>query len=538
MVLLRHGARAGQPSHSSGAADTRPAAAPAAAELERAQADVPQGLLAPAPELRAREGEAAERDGAQYVRARALGYSVVWVASDAVHRDRGGLRESCVEDTVAVSCHGQDRGCRRGRSVGVAMSASASVLQAWAAMGAEAPRLRLATHGTHSHAVRAPSNALSSAAGAGAWAAARCWAQESSSGAAAADAWDGDAWCSGEGVSRGALSWRAQRGNSQQLHGAEPEADGRQLYGSCTAGGVAFHATLLPLPAGALTSAPATAPGGPPRRDSCPGRAAGLDNRRGGAYVVTGGSGSVAAHVALWLVLERGATHVRLVSRSGLLPPALLRELSCVAAAAAAADAAGGEAPAAESGAAGVGLGSSGEYVVVDPEECAVAGGRPLAGKPAAPPKSHSINSSSGGRCSSSSRSSRSNSSNSSSSSSPDGRSRALLSAVFVGCKLDVSCQEDAAAAAGSCWSGQSSHDGDRRSVPRGTLGARPPLLGLFHASGALSDATVMRLRLAALRKAAAPKSEALARLADSPLLNGLNPCGEHVLFSSVASLL
>lgn len=66
--------------------------------------------------------------------------------------------------------------------------------------------------------------------------------------------------------------------------------------------------------------------------------------------------------------------------------------------------------------------------------------------------------------------------------------------------------------------------------------GSQPsPLIGVFHASGVLSDATLPNLDLASIRAVLGAKTAPLERLS---WLSDSSPCAMQVLFSSVAALL
>ena len=319
----------------------------------------------------------------------------------------------------------------------------------------------------------------------GAWALARCMAQEASSSGdlkltAVNTAPSSLAAVSCSVAERGIVSWGVPDAN-----GMEPD-DG--LYGCSEHGGVTFRACLIPHPKPSTDCADEVATnqavptnGGTASVDTAHhggGGSAALDTalqqevtiqanpqeqqqawkQRVGLYVVTGGSGMVAGHVALWLSRQLGAAHVHLVSRSGALPPDVLAEAT-----AAHDDDAGGSG-----------------------------------------------------------------------------------TAVFTASKADPSSAEDAAWMLGS---NAAATGGSSSAVQR------QPMLGLFHASGALADATVPRLTLAGIRAAMSPKAAVLEQLLHQRPQGGmlrrsaggggggggllaLQPSCAHVLFSSVASLL
>lgn len=280
------------------------------------------------------------------------------------------------------------------------------------------------------------------------------------------------------------------------------EGGNGSLYGTASAAGLLYRACLGTSPISA-TYGQAGRPALPWVGDEAISAAApplgptemGGHRRFGryGRYIVTGGSGMVAGHVAMWLSRTMGAAHVHLVSRSGGFPdgllPALLSDRNCIF-------------PPSDAGSEcllpGGGLGGRWGTATVftaskaDPSLIEDAAWVMTAVQP-------NIDGCGGG---------------------------VDADAAELGAQELGGTQE----AAGSVRGG---------AVRAGAGVMAHPLLGTFHAAGVLDDAMISRMTLSAVRRTAAPKPVALARFmaAAGPGIGAL-PCQTHVMFSSVASLL
>ncbi len=176
------------------------------------------------------------------------------------------------------------------------------------ATGAEAGKLGLETVGAHVSSYPHGNGVLMAggASAAAAWAVARTLAQEQPG--LQLDAHDMAPAASASHLQQspttGAVQWISP---TPQSSGSSSSGG---LYGSTVTSGASFVARLVPAPAAASSSLPAQQPTLPALPCN-------------GTYVITGGSGMAAAHMAAWLAAQ-GVRHVHLVSRSGALPNALL----------------------------------------------------------------------------------------------------------------------------------------------------------------------------------------------------------------------
>lgn len=172
------------------------------------------------------------------------------------------------------------------------------------------PLLAVSMHTTGAVALGAPaltSQLRSSASGA--WAAARCWAQEGHSvqvsvmDCAVAELPATSAANPAAAAAAVPLSITITSG---PLAGRDDRSNG--LYGSSLAGNVLHHACLTSqvAPVADVTTVARAAAVPVPCGGMC----------RHGTFIVTGGSGMVAGHVALWLARSVGAGHVHLVRRA------------------------------------------------------------------------------------------------------------------------------------------------------------------------------------------------------------------------------
>lgn len=87
--------------------------------------------------------------------------------------------------------------------------------------------------------------------------------------------------------------------------------EARSLYGCCVSGGVLYEARLVRQPLPVALQVPPTAAASLPAFPA---------SARQGTYIVTGGTGAVAAVLGQWLISELKVQHVHFVSRGGMFP--------------------------------------------------------------------------------------------------------------------------------------------------------------------------------------------------------------------------
>ncbi len=232
-----------------------------------------------------------------------LSYETCWKASSS----KPGGANAAVDATSFSVFRSRGSGSTRFAAASVALlkqrqawlhqsARSLDLLDAAASAKAVATTLQLTTTGgSLSPASPSPLGAKSPDP-LGAWAIARCLVLEDS--VLKLSAFDVDSHDKASGVMGSAATW------------SFPDAaeSSGSLYGSRSLAGVVFHSQIVHLPPSGAESVHSSQP------------------HRGmkGSFVVTGGSGMAAGHVAVWLAQEVGADHVHLVSRSGMLPQALL----------------------------------------------------------------------------------------------------------------------------------------------------------------------------------------------------------------------
>lgn len=302
-LLLLSGSDAALPALRLHGVTMRPAAEAAREAAKAAAATAAPAAVVPGQAVR----EAAEELGEQ--EEDSVRYVVEWRAA-------ARAEEEDEQQAAAAPVGGLTAGpASPGRGAGDMLASLAAVqMLAAASSTGGTPALQLVTRGARPSSSAPPAGGQP--ASAAAWAVARTLALEQPNLQVAA--YDEDPGGPAAFGPQRSVVWCSGLGRPGSGIGASGSASGVVPYGRSASAGVAYEAVLTPVPAVASLPGSTEAVG-------TAGADAGIQPvlPRRGTYVVTGGSGMAALHIARWLASE-GVAHVHLVSRSGALPDGLL----------------------------------------------------------------------------------------------------------------------------------------------------------------------------------------------------------------------